>query len=89
MFYKMRNAHFYFHYEIPRSLITAVRKAKFFLHPDKLPKDLTDNQTLLFKTMWEVLTEREAATLGQGTSLIILTACRVHDEIDEILQTCT
>ena len=42
----------------------AVRKAKFFLHPDKLPKDLTNDQTLLFKTLWGVLLEREALTLG-------------------------
>jgi len=33
----------------------AVRKAKFFLHPDKLPKDLTENQAILFKTLWDVI----------------------------------
>lgn len=38
----------------------AVRKAKFFLHPDKLPKDLTDNQAILFKTLWNVISERES-----------------------------
>ena len=42
----------------------AVRKAKFFLHPDKLPKDLTEKQTTLFKSIWDTLQEREAATLG-------------------------
>ena len=40
------------------------RKAKFFLHPDKLPKDLSDDQTLLFKTVWDVITEQESKTLG-------------------------
>jgi len=32
-----------------------MRKAKFFLHPDKLPKDLTENQAILFKTLWDVI----------------------------------
>ena len=50
--------------ELNELLKRAVRKAKFFLHPDKLPKDLTDNQTLLFKTIWDVLQDREAAMLG-------------------------
>ena len=50
--------------ELKELLKRAVRKAKFFLHPDKLPKDLTDNQTLLFKTIWDVLQDREAAMLG-------------------------
>jgi len=40
------------------------RKAKFFLHPDKLPKDLTENQTILFKTMWDVIAQQEAAIFG-------------------------
>lgn len=50
--------------ELNELLKRAVRKSKFFLHPDKLPKDLTDNQTLLFKTIWDVLQDREAAVLG-------------------------
>jgi hypothetical protein len=37
--------------------ILAVRKAKFFLHPDKLPSDLTNNQAVLFKTLWEVIND--------------------------------
>jgi len=41
-----------------------VRNAKFFLHPDKLPKDLTENQTLVFKTLWDVIAEQEEATLN-------------------------
>ena len=44
--------------ELKELLKRAVRKAKFFLHPDKLPKDLTENQTLLFKTIWDVLADR-------------------------------
>ena len=43
----------------------ALRKTKFFLHPDKLPKDLTDNQTLLFKTIWDVIQEQEEKTLNK------------------------
>ena len=42
----------------------AVRKAKFFLHPDKLPKDLTENQATLFRSIWDVLAEQESKTLG-------------------------
>ncbi len=38
----------------------ASKKAKLFLHPDKLPKDLTENQTLLFKTIWDDLQAKEA-----------------------------
>lgn len=39
----------------------AVRKAKFFLHPDKLPKDLTENQSTLFKTLWDVIHEKSGS----------------------------
>eukprot|EP00584_Thalassiosira_punctigera_P022723 CAMPEP_0172574774 /NCGR_PEP_ID=MMETSP1067-20121228/136874_1 /TAXON_ID=265564 ORGANISM="Thalassiosira punctigera, Strain Tpunct2005C2" /NCGR_SAMPLE_ID=MMETSP1067 /ASSEMBLY_ACC=CAM_ASM_000444 /LENGTH=445 /DNA_ID=CAMNT_0013367407 /DNA_START=1 /DNA_END=1338 /DNA_ORIENTATION=- len=45
----------------------AVRGAKFFLHPDKLPKDLTENQELLFKTIWNVLADQERATQERAT----------------------
>lgn len=38
--------------------------AKFFLHPDKLPKDLNGDQSLLFKTIWDVLQESERATIN-------------------------
>eukprot|EP00580_Thalassiosira_gravida_P005917 CAMPEP_0201652776 /NCGR_PEP_ID=MMETSP0493-20130528/44653_1 /ASSEMBLY_ACC=CAM_ASM_000838 /TAXON_ID=420259 /ORGANISM="Thalassiosira gravida, Strain GMp14c1" /LENGTH=305 /DNA_ID=CAMNT_0048129301 /DNA_START=115 /DNA_END=1032 /DNA_ORIENTATION=- len=34
--------------ELKPMLQRALRKAKFFLHPDKLPKDLTEDQSLLF-----------------------------------------
>ena len=50
--------------ELKELLKRAVRKAKFFLHPDKLPKDCTENQALLFRTLWDVIAEREEATLG-------------------------
>jgi len=50
--------------DLKELLKRATRKAKFFLHPDKLPKDLTENQTLLLKTIWDVLQDREAAILG-------------------------
>jgi len=43
------------------SNLKAVRKAKFFLHPDKLPKDLTDNQSTLFKTLWDVIHEKSGS----------------------------
>jgi hypothetical protein len=38
----------------------ASKKAKFFLHPDKLPKDLTENQIQLLKTIWNELQVKEA-----------------------------
>ena len=43
----------------------AARKAKFFLHPDKLPNDLSEDQKTLFKTIWDVVQESEAALLGE------------------------
>ena len=46
--------------ELNELLKRAVRKARLFLHPDKLPKDLTESQTFLFKTIWYVISEREA-----------------------------
>ncbi|KAL3783908.1 hypothetical protein HJC23_007646 [Cyclotella cryptica] len=49
--------------ELKELLRRAVRKAKFFLHPDKLPRDLTENQSLLFKAIWNVIQESEAVTL--------------------------
>jgi len=50
--------------ELKPLLYRATRKAKFFLHPDKLPKDLTENQTILFSTIWNVIAEQEAAIFG-------------------------
>jgi len=48
--------------ELANILNRAVRKAKFFLHPDKLPKDATENQTFLFKELWTIIREKEMAT---------------------------
>jgi len=50
--------------ELKPLLQRALRKAKFFLHPDKLPKDLTEDQTLLFKTIWNDITQQENVTFG-------------------------
>ena len=49
--------------DLNQLLKRAVRKMKFFTHPDKLPEDLTESQTLLFKTIWDVIQEQEADTL--------------------------
>jgi hypothetical protein len=35
----------------------AMRKMRFFLHPDKLPKDLDEKQTFLCKTLWDVASD--------------------------------
>jgi len=35
----------------------AVRKMRLFLHPDKLPKDLTELQALLCQSLWNTLSE--------------------------------
>lgn len=35
----------------------AVRKMRFFLHPDRLPKDFNEQQTLLCRTLWDVISE--------------------------------
>merc|ERR1719491_570021 len=45
--------------ELSTLLKRAMKKVKLFLHPDKLPRDLTDDQTLLLTTMWEVLMKSE------------------------------
>jgi hypothetical protein len=49
--------------ELKELLRRASRKSKLFLHPDKLPKDLTERQDELFKAIWNVIQESEAATL--------------------------
>jgi hypothetical protein len=43
---------------------SAVRKAKFFLHPDKLPTDFSEQQMILFKTLWEVINDSWEALEG-------------------------
>jgi hypothetical protein len=35
----------------------AVRKMRFFLHPDRLPKDFNEQQSVLCRTLWDVISE--------------------------------
>jgi hypothetical protein len=35
----------------------AVRKMRFFLHPDRLPKDFNEQQSILCRTLWDVISE--------------------------------
>jgi hypothetical protein len=49
--------------ELNELLKRAVLETKFFLHPDKLPKNLTESQTLVFKTIWDIIQEQAANTL--------------------------
>lgn len=49
--------------ELKELLRRASRKSKLFMHPDKLPKELTPSQDTLLKSMWEIIQESEAATL--------------------------
>ncbi len=38
-------------------LAKAVRKIRFFLHPDKLPKDLNaEQQSIMVKMLWNITT---------------------------------
>ena len=37
-----------------KKLSKAVRKLRFFLHPDKLPRDLTDEQQFVCKLLWDI-----------------------------------
>ena len=46
--------------ELNALLKRACRKSKLFLHPDKLPSDLTPNQDTLFRAMWDTIQELEA-----------------------------
>ena len=38
-------------------LARAVRKCRFFLHPDRLPGDLDDQQRTLCRTLWDVVSD--------------------------------
>jgi hypothetical protein len=49
--------------ELNSLLKRAARRSKLFLHPDKLPKDLTKSQTILFQAIWDVVQEQEMKTL--------------------------
>ena len=42
----------------------AARRSKLFLHPDRLPKDLTKSQVILFKRIWDIIQEQEIRTLS-------------------------
>ncbi|KAL3940597.1 MAG: hypothetical protein SGARI_000904, partial [Bacillariaceae sp.] len=35
----------------------SVRKLRFFLHPDKLPRDLNEEQTFMTKMLWDVTSD--------------------------------
>lgn len=41
----------------PAKLKKAVRKVRFFLHPDKLPRDFNDAQQFLCKLLWDVVND--------------------------------
>jgi hypothetical protein len=40
-----------------KMLIKVVRKLRFFLHPDKLPRDLTDEQQFVCKLLWDMIND--------------------------------
>lgn len=46
--------------ELTAVLRKAMKKVKLFFHPDKLPADLTESQSKLFKAMWDFFMESEA-----------------------------
>ena len=50
--------------ELNSLLKRAARRSKLFLHPDKLPRDLTENQTILFQRIWDIVQEQEMKTLS-------------------------
>lgn len=35
----------------------AIRKLRFFLHPDKLPRDLSAEQTFMCKMLWDITSD--------------------------------
>lgn len=39
------------------ALKKAVRKIRFFLHPDKLPKNLDEKQSFICKLLWDVTSD--------------------------------
>ena len=46
----------------------AVRKAKYFLNPDRYPTDFTKTQTAFLKTIRNIIRDSEEATLGYGAN---------------------
>lgn len=45
----------------------AVRKMRFFLHPDRLPKDFNEQQTLLCRTLWDTISDSWDAVDGKSS----------------------
>jgi len=37
-----------------------MRKLRFFLHPDKLPRDLSAEQSFMCKMLWDIISDAEA-----------------------------
>ena len=35
----------------------SVRRVRFFLHPDKLPHDLSEDQSFLCKLLWDIIND--------------------------------
>jgi hypothetical protein len=46
------------------SIFPATKKAKFFFHPNKLPKDLTENQTQVMGILWDELCDIKNQTFA-------------------------
>lgn len=38
-------------------LTKVVRKLRFFLHPDKLPRDFSEEQTYICKMLWDIISD--------------------------------
>lgn len=63
---KMIQPHVYFdtwmpimpgEYNQPNGIHKVIKKCRFFLHPDKLPRDFTPDQILLCKLLWDILSD--------------------------------
>jgi hypothetical protein len=46
----------------------AVRKMRFFLHPDRLPKDFTEQQSILCRTLWDTISDSWDAVSEEKTN---------------------
>jgi hypothetical protein len=44
-------------YPVEEKLKKGVRKLRFFLHPDKLPRDLSDEQKFMCKMLWDITSD--------------------------------
>jgi hypothetical protein len=38
----------------------AMRKLQFFLHPNKLPRDLSEKQSFMCKILWDIISNTKA-----------------------------